>query len=110
MLSNATSKTERTSDKITILGALYWIKQAWNEVSLECIRNCFSKAGFNFNSMEEDFIEDNNEADFDEIFNSVCQQDNIREPISSEEFINFDDNINWGGNKRCYTISLRPHH
>lgn len=38
--------------RINLLDAVYFIKNAWHQVSCETVQNCFRKAGFTFDSQE----------------------------------------------------------
>lgn len=76
---------------ITILDCIFWIKDAWNDVTEETIYNCFRKSGF-----ESIVSEDNiGEIDDDEEFNELTQNliNSLPDSISVDEYLSCDSMI-----------------
>jgi hypothetical protein len=78
-------------EDITVLDAVHWISRAWNDVSSQCIQNCFRKAGFSSLPANNQLVDEAPILGRDFV---VAQDLNIfpRE-MSSEEFCSFDDDI-----------------
>jgi len=77
---------------ITVLDAVYWINNAWNETSQVSIVKCFRGSGFPANDPEiqsDDDFTDDDLVPLANLFPSIC-------PTSSstaEGFISFDSNV-----------------
>ena len=77
---------------VTVLDAVYWISQAWKEVSEACIKNCFRKAGFTKALSGDDEVL--NEVSYlaDALPSSQLIQA-LNGDITAQEYCTFDDNI-----------------
>jgi hypothetical protein len=86
---------------ITALDAIQWINEAWNIVTTNTIRNCFSAAGFHLITPNQDnFNNDIQIIDDNEHQNAIKQLDDLLshlntngDRMSAMELINIDANI-----------------
>ena len=86
--------------KINLLDAMYMAKAAWNEVKQSTIKNCFKKAGFKFDMMENELeeskidsqIESTNDTVNSEIWECLASNLGI-EGADKVEYITADDGI-----------------
>ena len=108
--------------EINVLKAIYWIKQAWNDVKCNTIVKCFKKCRFvdntaenvaeelfgtildelceiNANNEESDDDNDDNEINFNLVVKKVLNH-SINELIEAESWLKTSDNaeINWEKN------------
>ena len=108
--------------EINVLKAIYWIKQAWNDVKCNTIVKCFKKCRFvdntaenvaeelfgtildelceiNANNEESDDDNDDNEINFNLVVKKVLNH-SINELIEAESWLKTSDNaeINWEAN------------
>ena len=85
----ARSKDDVLASEITkqvdVLQAIEWI--AWGEVSVDTIKNCFKKCGFDENSNQDD--DDNDEKVLDEEFKALFDE-LADSSMTQEEYIDFD--------------------
>lgn len=77
--------------KLTLLDALYILKQAWNEVSHQTIINCFKHVGFEFgfssmNTCQVEVLPDN-------IFDKLRKFIPISTEVKFVDFVNVDENL-----------------
>jgi hypothetical protein len=79
------------SASISLLGAIYMAKFAWDQVSTQTIKNCFIKSGFTFNETPTCEVEEViSEPDG---WEEVSKRMNIADGCTFEEFIGFDDGL-----------------
>jgi len=87
----ARSKDDVLASEITkqvdVLQAIEWIAKAWGEVSVDTIKNCFKKCGFDENSNQDD--DDNDEKVLDEEFKALFDE-LADSSMTQEEYIDFD--------------------
>ena len=108
--------------EINVLNAIYWIKQAWNDVKCNAIAKCFNKYGFvdntaenlteelfgaivdelreiDANNEETDDDEDDDEIDFNLVAKKVLNH-SMDELIKAESLLKTsgDAEINWEAN------------
>lgn len=87
----ARSKDDVLASEITkqvdVLQAIEWIAKAWGEVSVDTIKNCFKKCGFDENSNQDD--DDNDEKVLDEEFKALFDELDDSS-MTQEEYIDFD--------------------
>jgi hypothetical protein len=80
--------------KINVLDALYWIKDSWNLVSEETIRNCYRKAGFLQENQDSSITSSGSKDIFNDESELVCMLDMMGVPeINKEGIINFDSSL-----------------
>ena len=124
------TQMERSNEKdcsqllksINVLKAIYWIKQAWNDVKCNTITKCFKKCRFfdnivenlaeelfgatvdelreiDANNEESDDDDDDDEIDFSLVAEKVFNH-SINELIEAESFLKTSDDaeINWEAN------------
>eukprot|EP00795_Rhopilema_esculentum_P000468 gene468-10143_t len=89
------------TNKIDVLQAIERVANAWEEVTVEKIKNCFAKCGFNKESceIEDDIVND----EFKELFKELTESE-----ITAEEYIDVEmctsvfeinsDKVGWRAN------------
>lgn len=81
--------------KITVLDAVMWSAQAWKNVSNECIQNCFSKAGFEFDDRNEppEIIDSDepNDGNIFDLMNRYAEVVPAAAGVGIDDFLSFDD-------------------
>ncbi|KAL4493006.1 hypothetical protein ABPG72_020785 [Tetrahymena utriculariae] len=96
-LSKIESSENYQTNQISVLDSLYWISQAWSEISLECIQNCFRHAGFiEQKKMEEQMIDEiqiENNRGISQFYEQMQQQIDQQQQVQFEEFISFDNQL-----------------
>lgn len=91
----AKMESEEAGDKIvcsiTVLDAIYWISQAWDDINPETIQKCFSRCGFTFfNGFESIAIEqDTQQCELQELVDQAACALNIAIG-DAEEYVNID--------------------
>ena len=101
---------------IDILQAITWVVDAWKEVRIETIKNCFAKCGITEQTSEDedDIVDEELNVLFNDLADSECG-------MIAEEYIDFDvetcsslpginsDMVDWRGSsvKACVTEYLR---
>lgn len=91
--------TAELSKSIDLLEAIYFIKNAWEQVSPSTIKNCFLKAGFKKTGTHENTEEFDAEDDLPlstiaELLKGVqVQEAGLAVTINSDNFVNIDDNL-----------------
>ena len=70
---------------INILQAITWVADAWDEVSVETIKNCFAKCGITEQTSadEDDIVDEEFNALFNELADSECD-------MTAEEYVDFN--------------------
>jgi hypothetical protein len=82
-----------TVKDIELLDALIMLKNSWDEVTQQTIRNCFIKSGFKFETIETDIEESNTTELLDEsVWNELIDNMGI-ECANFEEHINVDNDV-----------------
>lgn len=87
------SNAHELASKINILDAIIWSNMAWNNVTAECIQNCFKKAGFGHGIIIDDF-----EAEDDLPLSVIKEMQIIKDQICLDQvemtdFITCDTNV-----------------
>ncbi len=67
------------------------LKDSWDEVSIETIKNCFVKSGLKFTNTDFEIDENENESD-DYICSELSERIGL-ENLNFEDYVNFDNNI-----------------
>ena len=93
LIAKLSSEAQFSSESIdiSVLDAIYWIERSWNEVSVKCIKNCFSKAGFNIYSAHDNVADEI--SSLEEILIPIDELRMVGNDISSQEYCFFDDEI-----------------
>lgn len=82
------------ANSVNILTAIYWIKRSWENVSNQCIANCFRKCGIS----QQDTIENDDPFDDLEELTSLISDLNSKLgsndlALTAQEFVNIDSTI-----------------
>ena len=92
MIAKMEANSQFSPTGVTVLDAVYWISQAWKEVSEDCIKNCFRKAGFTKPLPDYDEIFDESSYLADALpFAQLIQA--LNGDITAQEYCTFDNNI-----------------
>ena len=114
--------SSQLSKEINVLKAIYWIKQAWNDIKCDTIVKCFKKCGFvdnivknlaeklfastvdelreiDVNNEESDDDDDDDEIDFNLVAKKVLNH-SFNELLKAESLLKTGDDakINWEAN------------
>lgn len=84
------SATELSS-KISVLDAVRWISDAHKNVSNNCVKNCFRKAGFIFTDNEEEIVEPNLEQELTEI--QALMEGMNENDVTPQDYIDVDKDL-----------------
>jgi hypothetical protein len=91
LLALIETNSRPTVKDINLYDALIMLKNSWDEVNSQCIKNCFIKSGFKFSDSDLELIEDENICDisiWDELNNRLELDD-----MNFEDYVNFDNDM-----------------
>jgi hypothetical protein len=91
LLALLDSKSNPTAKDIDLYDALIMLKDSWDEVSIETIKNCFVKSGLKFTNTDLE-IDQNESESYDYILNELSKRIGL-ENLNFEDYVNFDNNI-----------------
>jgi hypothetical protein len=91
LLALLDSKSNPTAKDIDLYDALIMLKDSWDEVSIETIKNCFVKSGLKFTNTDLE-IDQNESESYDYILNELSERIGL-ENLNFEDYVNFDNNI-----------------
>ncbi|KAJ8685328.1 hypothetical protein QAD02_021121 [Eretmocerus hayati] len=74
--------------RVTLLDAIRMIDRSWNEVSQECLANCYKKTGFEINDTPQMMPDVMSVSD--DQWTAVNNALNVNEPSTFEDFVDID--------------------